>query len=131
MRAGPLYILLFSFFCFNSFSQHGGTQATLDEAEEHYDHNNFLMAIPIYKAELKKDPNNKTLKYKLGICFLKTKISRTEGIKYLEEYTKDPKCEDEGWLNLGRAYLLNNKIEEAIAAFQKYKALKPKREAEV
>jgi hypothetical protein len=129
MRAVLFYILVFSIFCFNSFSQ-GGAHMTLDEAEEHFDHNNFLMAIPIFKAELKKEPANKVLKYKLGICFLRTKVSRTEGIKYLEEYTKDPKCEDDAWLYLGRSYLLNNKIEEAISAFQKFKTLKPKREAE-
>lgn len=104
---------------------------TLEQAEEHFDHNNFLMAIPIFKSELKKEPGNKILKYKLGICYLKTKLSRQEAVKYLEEYTKDPKCEEDAWLYLGRAYLLSNKVDEAITAFEKYKSLKPKKEVEV
>ena len=129
MRGLFLYTLIFICIGFNSWAQ-PGTQLTLDQAEEHYGHKNYLMAIPIFKAELQKDPANKELKYKLGICFLRTKISRIEAIKYLEEYTKDPKCEEEAWFYLGRAYLLNNKLTEAIAAFEKYKTLKPKKEVE-
>jgi hypothetical protein len=96
------------------------------DADEHFKHKNYLMAIPIYKAELKKDKNNKKIKYNLGICYLNTKINREESIKYFEDYSKEDKGEDEVWINLGRAYLLNNRIDDAIAAFEKFKSLKPK-----
>lgn len=104
---------------------------TVEDADEHFNHNNFLMAIPIYKAELKKDPDNKKIKYRLGLCYLNTKISREEAEKYLLEYTKDPKCDEEAWIALGRAYHLNNKIDQALQAFDKFIQLKPKREEEV
>jgi len=123
------YTLLALLFVLNSSSQPG--KQGLDVAEEHFDHGNFLMALPIYKEELKKEPGNKILKYKLGICYLKTRINRQESVKFLEEYTKDPKCEEEAWSYLGRAYLLTNKIPEAISAFEKFKTLKPKRAEEV
>lgn len=128
MRVKSLYTVLLFLFVLNSFSQ---PKQGLDMAEEHFDHGNFLMAIPIYKNELKSSPNNKMLKYKLGICYLKTRINRQEAVKYLEEYTKDPKCEEDAWMYLGRAYLLTNKIPEAITSFEKFKTLKPKRTEEM
>jgi len=132
MRVSSLHIVLFLFFCFSTFAQTKPKgQATIEDADEHFNHKNYLMAIPIYKAELKKDPDNKKILLKLGICFVNTKISRDEAVKYLAEYTKDPKCDEEAWLYLGRAYHLNNRIDDAIAAYNKFKSLKPKRESEV
>jgi hypothetical protein len=130
MRLNSLYSFIFLCFFFSSFAQPKG-KMTIDDAEEHFSHKNYLMAIPIYKAELKKDPDNKKIPYRLGICFLNTKISREEAVKYLEMYTKDPKCEEEAWMYLGRAYHLVNKIDDALAAYNKFKSLKPKRESEV
>ncbi|MCE3228365.1 MAG: WD40-like Beta Propeller Repeat [Bacteroidetes bacterium] len=130
MRCTWLYSLIPLCFFFNSFAQPKG-KMDIDDAEEHFNHKNYLMAIPIFKAELKKDPDNKKLLYKLGICYLNTKVSREEAVKYLEQYTKDPKCEEDAWISLGRAYHLVNKIDEALVAYNKFKSLKPKRESEV
>lgn len=128
---GRTLILLFLLFTASSgFSQAKATVG-IDDAEEHFSHKNYLMAMPIFKAELKKSPENKELLYKLGICYLNTKVNREEAVKYLLEYTKDPKCKEEAWIDLGRAYMLINKIDDALAAFAKFKALKPKRENEV
>jgi len=124
-------ILILILISLKVFSQANGTQATIDDADEHFSHKNYLMAMPIYRVELKKDKNNSKIKYKLGLCFLNTKISRQDAITYLEDYTKDPKCEEEAWIALGRAYHLNNKLEEAIGAFEKFAQLKPKRQNEV
>jgi hypothetical protein len=103
----------------------------IDDAEEHFKHNNFLMAIPIYKQELKKDPDNKKIKYKLGICYLNTKVNREEAIKYFEEYVKEPKHDEKAWLFLGRAYHVANRVDDAIAAFEKYKSMKTFKDSEV
>ena len=125
------YILVFVFVSSLCFSQ-SKVKNTIDDAEEHFNHKNYLMAMPIYLAEFKKDPDIKKLRYKIGVCFLNTKVNRQEAIKYLEQYVKkDSKAEEEAWIDLGRAYMLNNKINEAITAFQKFIELKPKRENEV
>ncbi|MBI2721018.1 MAG: PD40 domain-containing protein [Bacteroidetes bacterium] len=131
MLTRSLYILLLCFFALDSFSQAKGLPGTIDDADQHFDHKNFLMAMPIYKAELKRVPDNKELLYKLGLCYLNTKINREEAVKYLEQYTKDPKCKEEAWIDLGRAYHLVNKIDAALGAYAKYKSLKPKRESEI
>jgi tetratricopeptide (TPR) repeat protein len=112
----------------NLFSQSNSRskKEDIDDAHENFKYKNYLMAIPIYKAELKKDRNNGKIKYNLGICYLNTKINREEAIKYFEDYSKDPKSDEEVWINLGRAYMLNNRIDDAITSFEKYKSLKPK-----
>ncbi|MCW3078240.1 MAG: hypothetical protein JWO32_2849 [Bacteroidetes bacterium] len=131
MHSRKLYTLLFLFSVLNIFSQPKGIQPGIDDADDHFAHKNYLMAMPIYKVELKKTPNNKDLLYKLGLCYLNTKINREEAVKYLEEYTKDKNCKEEAWIDLGKAYMLINKIDDALSAFTKFKNLKPKREDEI
>ncbi len=131
MQGRLLYTFIFFLVLLNSFSQSKGVKPTLDDADEHFGHKNFLMALPIYKVELKNNPENKEILYKLGLCYLNTKINREEAVKYLKDYTKDPKCKEEAWIDLGKAYMLINKIEDALLAFGKFKALKPKRENEI
>jgi hypothetical protein len=103
----------------------------VDDAEEHFKHGNYLSAIPGFLSELKKDPNNTKIKYELGICYLNTRVNREDAVSLLEAASRDPKAEEDVWINLGKAYQLNNRIEEAIAAFEKFGELKPKRAAEV
>jgi tetratricopeptide (TPR) repeat protein len=132
MRTKSVYIIIFFALTLNVFSQtpkNGGV--TLDDADEHFSHTNYLMAIPIYKAQLRENPQNFGIKFKLGVCYLRTRINREESIKYLEDYVKNPKYDEEAWIHLGKAYMLNDKIDEAIKAFEKYKTLKPKKESDV
>lgn len=103
---------------------------SIEDAEEHFKHGNYLFAIPVYKAELKKEPDNGKIKYKLGLCYLNTRIDRSEAVTYLEMASKDPKVDEEVWFYLGKAYQINNKLEEAISAYEKYVSLKPKAAAE-
>src|ERR1700754_2613543 len=107
--SGILIILCLST---NLFSQATSKKKDIDDAHEHFKHKNYLMAIPIYKAELKKDKDNEKIKYNLGICYLNTKINREEAIKYFEDYANDNNADEEVWINLGRAYLLNNRIDD-------------------
>lgn len=122
------------FFCTSVtayFAQNTGKHYDVIDGDEHFSHNNFLMALPIYKEVLKTDKNNTSLHYKIAECYLNTNINRTEAIAHLEFCSKDPKIESDVWLKLGKAYRLVNKIDESIKAFEKYKQLEPKRKKEV
>lgn len=99
----------------------------IEDADEHLKYHNYMMAIPVYKAELKKDWKNTKIRYKLGICYLYTRINYDEAVTFLEEASKDPHIEDEVWMYLGRAYMLTNRIDEAISCFEKYKQKYPKK----
>lgn len=106
-------------------------EAQAEDGDEHIKHGNYLMAIPVYEAELKKDPENAKLKYKLGVCYLNTRLNREQAVKYLELASKDHHNEPDVWLHLGIAYHLNNRLEDALLSFEKFKALKPKHDDEV
>ncbi len=91
------------------------------EAKEHFNHGNYLAAIPVYKELLKKDPNNMDYNYKLGICYLSTNINKTLAIPYLEKISKQTKVEDRVWKDLGLAYQYASRFDDAIKAYTKYK----------
>lgn len=122
------YFLVISLFSFSVvMAQPGKAKYDIADADEHYSHHNFLMALPIYKELLKGDKNNASIQYKIAECYLNTNINKSEAIKYLEFCAKDPKVESNVWLRLGYAYRLSNKIDDAIKAFEKYKELEPKK----
>lgn len=130
MRIKKPLILVLLLSCTSLFSQPRNF-THVEDADEHFNHGNYLSAIPVYTAELKKDPESTKIKYKLGVCYLNTRINRQDAIALLEEASKDPKTDEDVWLHLGRAYHLNNNLDEAITAYEKFGSLKPKRAAEV
>lgn len=124
-----LYIILFVIISNTLLAQmkNEKLQDKLTKADELFDHKNYLMAIPIYKELLKKEPDNKYIKPRLAVCYLNTNQNRAEPIKLLEELVKDEKNDIENWYYLGTAYHLNNQIDKAIEAYEKYISLKPKK----
>ena len=104
-----------------------GRKYDIADADEHYSHHNFLMALPVYKELLKTDKNNADIHYKIGQCLLNTNINKADAAKYFEACTKLPKSNNETWYYLGMAYRLGNKIDDAIKAFEKYLELEPKK----
>lgn len=108
------------------FSQ-SGRRYEIGDADEHFGHHNFLMALPIYKELLRADRTNAEIQFKIAECYLNTNINKPEAIKYLEFCAKSPKPEAEVFLKLGQAYRIANKIDESIKAFEKYITLEPKK----
>lgn len=92
-----------------------------EEANEHFKHGNYLMALPIYLNLLKKESGNLEYNYRVGICYLKTYGHKKESIKYFEIATKNPSCDKDGWLYLGQAYQLAMRWDDAVKAFESYK----------
>lgn len=90
-------------------------------ADEHYSHGNFIMALPIYLALVKKDYTDYRLNFRTGMCYLRTNGHKSEAIKYFAYCTKSPKVENDSWLYLGRAYQFAMKFDDAIKAYNTYK----------
>ncbi len=120
-------VLLICFFISFGLQAQTSKHYEIADADEHFKHGNFLMALPIYKELLKKDKENADIQYKIAQCYLNTNLNKAEAIRYLEFCTKDPKFDHEAWLKLGQAYRLGNKLDDAIKAFQKYGELEPKK----
>ncbi len=102
-----------------------------EDANEFFKYNNYIMAMPIYKALIRKDPSNPEYNYRLGICYIETRINRLEAIPFLERVSKDPQCPPDTWFYLGKAYLISNQLDKAIAAYEKYKTLVTKDKSEM
>lgn len=102
-----------------------------EDAEEHYKAFNFVMALPMYKELVKREPENMEYNYRLGFCYLHTNINKAEAAPYMLKASKAKNCPVDTWLWLGRAYHLGNKFADAVAAYTKYKELTAKDKAEV
>ncbi len=90
------------------------------EAKEHFNHNNFLWAMPVYKQLLKQEPFNADYNYKLGMCYLNTNINKTLAIPYLEKAAETNHIDKTILYNLGLAYQYAGKFDEAIASYREY-----------
>ena len=94
-----------------------------EDAEEHFKHTNYLMALPIYKELIKRDPRNIDFNYNAGMCYLNTNINKSLAIPYLELITNmaGAKFDNEVWFDLGKAYQYSLRFDDAIKAYGRYK----------
>jgi tetratricopeptide (TPR) repeat protein len=104
-------------------AQHGGPKKGFEpeDAEEHFKHHNYIMAMRVYKVLYAQDKKNPEYNYKLALCYLNTNINKKEAIPYLEFVTKQEKFDPEALFDLGRAYHFANRFDDAIKAYNKYK----------
>ena len=103
-----------------------------EDADEHYKNQNFVMALPMYKELVKREPDDVQYNYRLGFCYMHTHFDKTAAIPFLDKASKNSKCPTDTWYWLGKAYHLANKFPDAIKAYSRYKELnvKNKEEAE-
>ncbi|MBS1638227.1 MAG: PD40 domain-containing protein [Bacteroidetes bacterium] len=124
------YIISLTLLCTLMPAQNAGLpqqQYVIEDGDEYFAIHNYQMALSIYKEILKSLPYNREVQYKIASCYLNTNINRQEATKYLEFVVKEPEFEPEAWYDLGYVYQLAYKFDDAIAAFEKYKELVPKK----
>lgn len=105
---------------------------------------NFPMALKNYKEAYAIDSTNANINYKMGFCYIKTNTNKTKALKHLElastdvtEKYNDFEPREKGapvttYYYLGIAYHLNNRFNDALKMFEKYKTyLKSKKQAEI
>jgi len=122
--------LVLSFFAFG-VNALGQTIDQLNEDAEFYmETEDFSRAYETYAKLEKKDPKNAYYKYQKGICSMHLPDKKQEAILLFEKaYELEPN-EPGILLNLGKAYHLNYKFDEAIKYFKQYLATKPEEEAQ-
>ena len=102
-------------------SNNSHAQVDPREAKEHFKNKNYLMAIPVYEKLIKKDPEDKDYLFNLAHCYLNTNIDKTLAIPHLEKLITLNRFDEEAYLMLGRAYMLNYEFDKAIEILEKYK----------
>ncbi|MBN8704187.1 MAG: PD40 domain-containing protein [Bacteroidetes bacterium] len=104
--------------------------ATSKDAKDNFTNGNYLAAMGEYIALCNKEPANFLYNFRAGVCYLNTNIEKQKAITYLEKASTLTGAEKEVWLELGKAYHINYKFDEAIEAFTKYKTLVGEKSAE-
>jgi len=111
-------------------SAQGNRFKFLDIADEQFFNTNYFSAIPHYTSELKKDPWNNTIRHRLAICYLNTRIDREKAIPLLEEASRDRDADPLVWLHLAQAYHICLRLDDAIKTYDKYGSLSAKSKEE-
>ena len=90
------------------------------DAEEHFKHKNYIMAIPVYKNLLKLERENAMYNYKLGLCYMRTNIDKTQSILYFERAYKTGKYASDLPYYLGYAYAMDMRFDDALKILEEY-----------
>ena len=95
--------------------------------------NEFDKALDNYLQVLESEPENADIMYRIGVCYLNSEDEKTKAIQYLYDASKNVSVKYstnsfkefhspiEVFFLLGSAYRVNNQLDEAIAAYEKYK----------
>ncbi len=121
---------------FNTFAQYAEVQ---DAAKAFAKANNLMLnqnyqqAINLLILADSLEPNNANINFKLGFCYLNSLNGKKNAEMYLAKAIKNisPKYKDNSykekgapsfaWYYLGQAYHYNNKFDQAIEAFNKFR----------
>jgi tetratricopeptide (TPR) repeat protein len=103
------------------------------EAESYFLFEEYRDALPLYQRMLQSDPENFNLNYKIGICYLNDIYQVQKSLSYLETAVrgispesktnsfKEKKAPPEAFYYLGNAYRANNRLDDAVRAFEQFK----------
>jgi hypothetical protein len=103
------------------------------EAESYFLFEEYKDALPLYQRILQADPENFNINYKIGICYLNDIYQVQKSLQYLEKAVtgidansktnsfKEKKAPPEAFYYLGNAYRANNRLKDAVEAYQQFK----------
>jgi tetratricopeptide (TPR) repeat protein len=135
----------FLFFLVTSTLLNGQNQTGKAEAEDPQEifvsaqsdflYEDFAEALPAYNRLIKMYPENDHLRYKIGICLLNDPFQKEKSIEYLEKAVKsaskdfkentlkETRTPLDAWFYLGNAYRVNNQLDKALNAYQKFREI--------
>lgn len=120
----------------NSFAQYVEVQdasKAFTKANNLMLNQNYQQAIKLLVLADSLDPNNANINFKLGFCYLNSlngkkkaethlaKAIQTISPKYKDNTYKERGAPSIAWFYLGQAYHFNNKFDQAIEAFNKFR----------
>jgi tetratricopeptide (TPR) repeat protein len=106
-------------------------KAVKKEANAAFSAGEYMSALDEYNRLIKADPENADYNYKLGVIYVNTFIDYSKAVPYLEKAAEKGEAPKEVYYYLGRAYHLNNKFQEAIASYQKYREVQKSKTPEL
>jgi len=92
------------------------------QAESYYDGEVYKAAILPYLRLVEYDPENTEFNYNLGMSYLNSNMNKPEAYKYLAKAADKKDAPKDVMFRLGQALLVAGLYDEAIDAFDRYKA---------
>lgn len=99
-----------------------GDARVVQQADAHFQAGRYVEALPLYSQLVSLTPGDHALNYRYGTCLLHGG-DREKAISHLKFAVQDPATPAQAWFWLGRAYHLNYRFAEAIAAYQHYRGV--------
>ena len=105
------------------------------QAEAYYLYGQYDLANPLYLTIASFEPDNLNIKYKIGNCYLNISDEKSKAIEFLEaavknasydanpDILKEKRAPLDAYFSLGRAYMINNDLDKAIATLELFRKL--------
>lgn len=132
----PLKYILVSLICLLTITLRAQTKREIEEtykdANSYFYFEDYEEALALFLQVYKHQPDNSNLNYKIGFCYLNIPGSKDKSITYLKKATSNTtknynsesilenKAPIDAIFYLGNAYFINNQIENALAAYNKF-----------
>lgn len=98
------------------------TTASPAYADSYFTNNDFEDALEAYTGLVEKYPQSELFNYRVAVCYLNTNVDKTKAIPYLELVAHMKKHNPNTLYLLGRAYQFAYRFDDAIKAFNDFKA---------
>lgn len=124
MRIRFTVLLLVAVLSFGRLSAQGpttGGKSDPKKARQLFDlDKNYGEALVEYLKILAEDPNDPEINYRVGLCYLFTNVDKKKAYKYLEIMARQPKAPKDIYIELGRAYHLAGRFDDAIKRYNEF-----------
>ena len=109
----------------SSFINAQNLKTVKHKAQNLFDNEKFIEALPLFLKIDSLEPNNFDTKYKIGACYLNTEYEKTKAIPYLQFALKHGEnlIPFTVFKDLGTIYHLNYQFDKALEYFNRYKKL--------
>lgn len=134
MKHYPLLFVFLFFFILNStFSQVSEAfKSRYILAESYLNDENYQDALPLYLYLDTLTPGNPNISFNIGVCYVNSIYDKAKAIPYLENAIENVSLDYIGlpeditapvfaFYYLGRAYMINYQIDDALKYFEKFK----------
>jgi tetratricopeptide (TPR) repeat protein len=131
-------LLLLALLIFPAVASSQSSQEVKDmftQAEAYYLYEEYELANPMYLLLVAYLPDNFNIVYKIGECYLNIPDEKSKAIEFLEkavknssydakpDQLKEKRAPLDAYFSLGKAYMIDNQLEKALATLQSFQKL--------
>lgn len=103
------------------FAQYNSEDELKKDANQLFDEENYIKALPLYSQLLSTYPKDATYNYKYGACLLLGSDKKDKALKYLKYSITKPTVNPQAYYYLAKGYHHNYEFSAAIVYYNKFK----------